>query len=318
MTEQKPTIVLVHGAFAESASWNGVIEKLQAMSLDCVAVANPLRSLTGDAAYVRDVIAGIGKPVVLVGHSYAGLVITEAAARNDAVTALVYVCAFCPDHGENAFGLSMKFPGSTLGDALIAYPVSTGGNEFAIRQDVYHQQFCADVPAVQAAVMAATQRPATEAALTEGLPAAGIAVIAVALPRTARRSGSTAAARFALVAGLAAAVISALQFGVGLALTATSAPGPAHLLFTSVDRLDGVKMLALAVVGAAAATMTALPRWLRWTGIALAVAITCSGVVYLLLIAPLTAAAGPALVLLLAFMTGCGIVTGMTAGRRDR
>ncbi len=170
MTEQKPTIVLVHGAFAESASWNGVIEKLQAMSLDCVAVANPLRSLTGDAAYVRDVIAGIGKPVVLVGHSYAGLVITEAAARNDAVTALVYVCAFCPDHGENAFGLSMKFPGSTLGDALIAYPVSTGGNEFAIRQDVYHQQFCADVPAVQAAVMAATQRPATEAALTEGLP----------------------------------------------------------------------------------------------------------------------------------------------------
>ncbi|HEY3650995.1 MAG TPA: hypothetical protein VGL33_23720 [Streptosporangiaceae bacterium] len=152
--------------------------------------------------------------------------------------------------------------------------------------------------------------------LTEGLPAAGIAVIAVALARTARRSGS-AAARFALVAGLTAAVISAIQFGLGLALTATSAPGPAHLLFTSVDRLDGVKMLALAVLGAAAATMTALPRWLRWTGIALAVAITCSGLVYLLLIAPLAAAAGPALVLLLAFITGCGIMTGMTAGRRD-
>jgi hypothetical protein len=152
--------------------------------------------------------------------------------------------------------------------------------------------------------------------LTEGLPAAGIAVIAVALARTARRSGS-AAARFALVAGLTAAVISAIQFGLGLALTATSAPGSAHLLFTSVDRLDGVKMLALAVLGAAAATMTALPRWLRWTGIALAVAITCSGLVYLLLIAPLAAAAGPALVLLLAFITGCGIMTGMTAGRRD-
>ena len=170
MTEQKPTVVLVHGAFAESASWNDVIEKLQAMSLDCVAVANPLRSLTGDAAYVRDVIAGIGKPVVLVGHSYAGMVITEAAAHNDAVKALVYVCAFCPDHGENAFGLSMKFPGSTLGDALIAYPVATGGNEFAIRQDLYHQQFAADIPQAQAAVMAATQRPATEAALGEGLP----------------------------------------------------------------------------------------------------------------------------------------------------
>ena len=114
-----------------------------------------------------------------------------------------------------------------------------------------------------------------------------------------------------------AAVISALQFGIGLALTATSAPGPAHLLFTSVDRLDGVKMLALAVLGAAAATMIALPRWLRWTGIALAVAITCSGLVYLLLIAPLAAAAGPALVLLLVFMTGCGIMIGMTADPRD-
>jgi len=170
MTEQKPTVVLVHGAFAESASWNGVIERLQARSLDVVAVANPLRSLTGDAAYVRDVIAGLGKPVVLVGHSYAGLVITEAAAGNDAVRALVYVCAFAPDHGESAFAMSMLFPGSSLGEALVGYPVSTGGNEFAIRQELYHQQFAADVPAAQATVMAATQRPATEAALAEGLP----------------------------------------------------------------------------------------------------------------------------------------------------
>lgn len=170
MSEQKPTVVLVHGAFADSASWNGVIERLHARSLPAVAVANPLRSLTGDAAYVRDVIAGLGTPVVLVGHSYAGLVVTEAAAGNDAVKALVYVCAFTPDHGESAFGLSMRFPGSTLGEALVAYPVSTGGNEFAIRQDLYPQQFAADVPAAQAAVMAATQRPATEAALSEGLP----------------------------------------------------------------------------------------------------------------------------------------------------
>ena len=159
---------------------------------------------------------------------------------------------------------------------------------------------------------------AAQYALTEGLPAAGIAVIAVALARLARRSGATVAARFALVAGLTAAVISAVQFGLGLALAATSAPGPAHLLYTSVNRLDGAKMLALAVLGVAAAAMTALPRWLRWTGIALAVAITCSGLVYLLLIASLAAAAGPALVLLLAFMTGCGIMTGMTAGPRDR
>ena len=158
---------------------------------------------------------------------------------------------------------------------------------------------------------------AAQYALTEGLPAAGIAVIAVALARAARRHGETLAARFALVAGLTAAIISAVQFGLGLALAATSAPGPAHLLYTSVNRLDGAKMLALAVLGAAAAAMAVLPRWLRWTGIALAVAITCSGLVYLLLIASLAAAAGPALVLLLAFMTGCGIMIGMTAGPRD-
>ena len=146
----------------------------------------------------------------------------------------------------------------------------------------------------------------------------GIAVISVALARAARRSGATRAGRFALVSGLAAAIISAIQFGLGVALTATSAPGPAHLLYASVDRLDGVKMLALAVLGAAAATMTVLPRWLRYTGIALAVAITCSGLVYLLLVASLAAAAGPALVLLLAFMTGCGIIIGMRADPRDR
>jgi hypothetical protein len=158
----------------------------------------------------------------------------------------------------------------------------------------------------------------TQFALTEGLPAAGIAVISVALARTARRSGATMAGRFALVSGLAAAIISAVQFGLGVALTVTSAPGPAHLLFASVDRLDGAKMLALAVLAAAAATMTVLPRWLRYTGIALAVAITCSGLVYLLLVASLAAAAGPALVLLLAFMTGCGIIIGMKADQRDR
>jgi pimeloyl-ACP methyl ester carboxylesterase len=180
LSEQTLTIVLVHGAFAESASWSAVIERLHhegtalvaAHGRRCrvVAAANPLRSLTGDAAYVRDVINSTGGPVVLVAHSYAGMVITEAAAHNDAVVGLVYVNAFAPEHGESAFELSTKFPGSTLGDNLVAYPVATGGNELAIRQDAFHQQFAADVPAEHAAVMAATQRPATEAALTEGLP----------------------------------------------------------------------------------------------------------------------------------------------------
>ncbi|GAB2831779.1 alpha/beta fold hydrolase [Microbacterium insulae] len=170
MNSQKPTIVLVHGAFAESASWNGVIAELHAHGVTAVAAANPLRSVSGDAAYVRDVIASIGGPVILVGHSYGGLVITEAAAENDAVVALVYAAAFVPDTGHSAFALSTSEPGSTLGEALAAYPVATGGNEFAIRPDVFHHQFAADVPAAEAALMAATQRPVTEAALSEGLP----------------------------------------------------------------------------------------------------------------------------------------------------
>ncbi|MBB5790358.1 alpha/beta fold hydrolase [Jiangella mangrovi] len=170
MSEQRPTVVLVHGAFAESASWSGVVERLRERDLDVVAAANPLRSLSGDAAYVRDVIAAIDGPVVLAAHSYGGMVITEAAAGSAAVAALVYVCAFAPDHGETAFGLSTKFPGSTLGDALAAHPVSTGGNDLAIRPDVFHHQFAADVSPAQAAVMAATQRPVTDTALTEGLP----------------------------------------------------------------------------------------------------------------------------------------------------
>jgi pimeloyl-ACP methyl ester carboxylesterase len=172
MTQQKPTVVLVHGAFAESASWNGVIEALQAADVPAIAVANPLRSVPGDAAYLQDVIAGIDGPVILVGHSYGGMVITEAAAGNDRVVGLVYVCAFAPDQGESALALSGKFPGSTLGAALTAYPVSTGGDEFAIRPDAFHHQFAADVPAAQATLMCATQRPVTETALTAGLPTA--------------------------------------------------------------------------------------------------------------------------------------------------
>jgi pimeloyl-ACP methyl ester carboxylesterase len=171
MSEQSPTIALVHGAFAESASWSPVVEQLQSRGRDVVAAANPLRNVAGDAAYLRDVISGIGTPVVLVGHSCGGVVTTEAAAHNTAVVGLVYVAGFAPDHGESAFQLSTMFPGSTLADALVAYPVSSGGVEFAIKHEAFHRQFAADVPAAQAAVMAATQRPVTQAALSDGLPA---------------------------------------------------------------------------------------------------------------------------------------------------
>lgn len=165
-----PTIVLVHGAFAESSSWNAVVGHLQQQTLRVVAAANPLRSLAGDARYVRDVIASIEGPVVLVGHSYGGMVITEAAAGNEQVVGLVYVAAFTPDTGESAFTLSARFPGSTLGAAIAAYPVSSGGNEFVIRPEVFGEQFAADVDDDHATLMAATQRPVTEAALTDGLP----------------------------------------------------------------------------------------------------------------------------------------------------
>jgi pimeloyl-ACP methyl ester carboxylesterase len=170
MTQPQPTVVLVHGAFAESASWNDVIEQLQAQEVPVIAAANPLRSIPGDAAYLRDVLAGISGRVVLVGHSYGGMVITEAAAGSSQVAALVYVCAFAPEHGESAFELSNKFPGSTLGQVLDAYPITSGGTEFAIRPDVFPHQFAADVPAAQAAVMSATQRPVTQIALTTGQP----------------------------------------------------------------------------------------------------------------------------------------------------
>jgi pimeloyl-ACP methyl ester carboxylesterase len=143
---------------------------LQARAIDAIAVANPLRSVSGDAAYLRDVLAGVARPVVLVGHSYGGLVVTEAAAGNDAVTSLVYVGAFCPAPGESALSLSTKFPGSTLGQALTGYPLSTGGTELRITDQAFPAQFAADVPHATAVVMAATQRPVTEFALSEGLP----------------------------------------------------------------------------------------------------------------------------------------------------
>lgn len=165
-----PTVVLVHGAFAESASWTDVIKHLYENKVMSVAVANPLRSVSTDGAYVRDVLDSIEGPVVLAGHSYGGFVITEAASH-PSVQALVYVSAFAPADGENAFDLSTKFPGSTLGDALKVYPLSDGGNEFAIRRDVFREQFAADVDVQTAGIMGATQRPVTEKALTEPLSA---------------------------------------------------------------------------------------------------------------------------------------------------
>jgi hypothetical protein len=181
--------------------------------------------------------------------------------------------------------------------------------------------FGASGPLIVAAFAGHGAAVATQFALTQGLPAAGIAVVSAAVAMTARARSQRAVARFALASGLTAAIISVLQFGLGLVLATTSSPGTAQLAYTAVNRMDGGKMLALAVLGAAGAAMTALPRWLRYAGIALAVSITVSGLAYLLLLSWLEAAAGPALVLLLIFITGCGIMIGMqnsAASRQDR
>ncbi|MBI1686767.1 alpha/beta fold hydrolase [Caulobacter hibisci] len=164
----KPTIVLVHGAFADSSSWNGVVRLLERDGYTVVAAANPLRSVSGDARSVGDVVASISGPVVLVGHSYGGSVISAAAEGKPNVKALVYVAAFAPDVGETAGGLSGKFPGSTLKPALAPpVPLSGGGNDLYIQQSRFHDQFAADVPEAQAKLMAAGQRPIADKALGE-------------------------------------------------------------------------------------------------------------------------------------------------------
>lgn len=164
----KPTIVLVHGAFAESSSWSGVAANLQRQGYPVVAVANPLRSLTADADYVASLVKQTTGPVVLVGHSYGGAVISNAVRDNTNVTALVYVAAFAPEQGETVLELSGRYPGSTLGQTL-ATPVllKDGNKDLYIQQDKFGEQFAADVPTAEATLMAATQRPVTELALTE-------------------------------------------------------------------------------------------------------------------------------------------------------
>lgn len=170
----KPTVVLVHGAFADSSSWNGVTRILQKDGYRVVAAANPLRSVSSDAAYISDIVASIAGPVVLVGHSYGGQVITSAANGRDNVKTLVYVAAFAPDEGEAAADLAGKFPGGTLGQALAApVKLADGSTDLSIDQEKFHDQFAHDVGVDNAALMAAGQRPITEAALTEksGKPA---------------------------------------------------------------------------------------------------------------------------------------------------
>ena len=153
----RPTIVLVHGAFAESSSWDQAIDQLLDAGYPVTAIANPLRGVAADAACVSDHVRSIEGPVVLVGHSYGGAVITNVDPE----------AAFAPKSGDSCFELSAVFPGSTLGDALQAVPRSDGTTDLTIVPERFHEQFAADVRAPQAARMAATQRPVTQEALVE-------------------------------------------------------------------------------------------------------------------------------------------------------
>jgi pimeloyl-ACP methyl ester carboxylesterase len=162
------TIVLVHGAFAESASWDRVIDPLVADGHHVVAAANPLRSLSTDAAAVSDLVRSIEGPVVLVAHSYGGAVISNVDADAGDIVGLVYANGFAPEPGENCFGLAAMFPGSMLGEETARpVPRSDGTTDLYIASDSFHDIFCQDVPEPQAALMAATQRPATQEALVE-------------------------------------------------------------------------------------------------------------------------------------------------------
>jgi pimeloyl-ACP methyl ester carboxylesterase len=164
----QPTIVLVHGAFAESASWDQVIDSLVGDGYSVICAPNPLRGLATDAAAVSDVVRTIEGPVVLAAHSYGGAVMSNVDPDAGEIVGLVYCNGFAPDAGENAFQLAAMYPGSTLNqETAQPVPRSDGTTDLYVKRELFPELFCADVPVWQAARMAAAQRPATQEALTE-------------------------------------------------------------------------------------------------------------------------------------------------------
>jgi pimeloyl-ACP methyl ester carboxylesterase len=174
-TGAKPTIVLEHGAWADSSSWDGVIQRLQLLGYTVDVPPNPLRSLPDDSAYLADFLKTISGPVILVGHSYGGAVITNAATGNTQVRALVYVDAFIPDQGQTLLQLATATPGSCVASstAFNVVPLSTGDADLYVKQSVFPGCMANGLPASQAAVLAATQRPLAASVLGEpsGVPA---------------------------------------------------------------------------------------------------------------------------------------------------
>jgi pimeloyl-ACP methyl ester carboxylesterase len=161
------TIILVHGAFAESSSWSDVTADLVEGGHHVIAYANPLRSVAGDAAGLTELVRSIDGPVVLAGHSYGGAVMTNVPADAGEIIGLVYVAAFALDASESPGDAAGLVPGGTLADTIQAVPLPGGGVDLYIEQSKYHRQFCEDLPVHEAQVLAVTQRPIAEAALGE-------------------------------------------------------------------------------------------------------------------------------------------------------
>src|SRR5215213_2104685 len=178
-TDHAPlTVVLVHGAFADASSWNGVIQRLKAAGIQVTAPPNPLRGISTDSAYIASFLNQIPGPVLAVGHSYGGAVISNAATDAANVVGLVFVAAFAPDEGERLGEVEGGSKDSVLMSALVPLQYPTGqasetAVEFAIDPAKFHDAFAADLPPAQTAVMAATQRPIAELAFSEpsGAPA---------------------------------------------------------------------------------------------------------------------------------------------------
>jgi pimeloyl-ACP methyl ester carboxylesterase len=167
-----PTVVLVHGAFADASSWAGTIADLQARGYHVLAPANPLRDVSTDVAYLKSVLANIDGPVVLVGHSYGGFVMTDAAYGNPNVKELVYIAAYAPDEGETVGGINALNPGSELTPDKLDIQLVPGGDgnpipEAVVKQSDFGELFAADLPAARAAVIGASQRPLALATLSE-------------------------------------------------------------------------------------------------------------------------------------------------------
>ncbi|WP_329156877.1 alpha/beta hydrolase [Streptomyces sp. NBC_01717] len=220
----KPTVVLVHGAWADASGWNGVSERLQDDGYRVVAPANPLRGVANDSSYIASVLKSIEGPIVLVGHSYGGTVITNAAAGNPNVKALVYVAAFVPDKGELQGDLLGKFPGSEIPDAINPVPYSTAdgttGTDLYLKADKFRSAFAGDLPVSTTRLMEASQRPFTAAGFEESTTAAAWHDIP----------------SFGLVAGADKAIPPALErfeYERAGAKKVVEVPGASHVVFIS-------------------------------------------------------------------------------------